>query len=74
MRPVRRLLLKLDEIESALGVQGGDTVGEEKVQQLIESNPITQKDLDNSAACTNKSSGGVLEAKYESWAKEFGSV
>jgi len=74
MRPVRRLLVKLDEMENGLGLQGGDTVEADKVQQLIESNPITQKDLDSSVACTNKSSGGVMEAKYESWAKEFGSV
>lgn len=74
MRPVRRLLVKLDELETGMGVTGGDVVEEGKVQQLIESNPITQEDLNNSAACTNKSSGGVLEAKYESWAKEFGSV
>ena len=74
MRPVRRLLLKLDELETGMGITGDGVVEEAKVQELINSNPIMQEDLNSSAACTNKSSGGVLEIRYESWAKEFGSV
>ena len=60
MRPVRRLLVKLDEMESGMGLEGGDVVGGEEVQRLILENPITQKDLDDSVECTNKSSGGGL--------------
>ncbi len=71
MRPVRRLLAKLDEMEVGAG---GGTVDERTVQALVKSNPISQEDLDASIACTNKSSGGAFEKKYELWAKEYGSV
>ena len=72
MRPVRRLLTKLDEMEVK---DEGKVVDEKKVNDLIKLNPITQEDLNLSIECTNKSSGGsALDKKYDLWAKEFGST
>lgn len=72
MRPVRRLLGKLEKLET--DVAGGGVVEESKVKELIESNPITQDDLDNSILVTNKSSGDKFDKMYEAWSKEFGST
>ncbi|GMI05459.1 hypothetical protein TrRE_jg13220 [Triparma retinervis] len=75
MRPVRRLLGKLEKMESTEGLGGGGGVVEEaKVRELVEGNPVTQDDLDKAVGVTNKSGGGGLEKKYEAWAKEYGST
>jgi len=72
MRPVRRLLVVLDEMEGELG---GESVEQGKVDKLVEQNPITQLDLEESSKVTNRSGGGAAyDAKYEAWAKEFGST
>ncbi|GMI41691.1 hypothetical protein TrCOL_g3576 [Triparma columacea] len=73
MRPVRRLLGKLERMESTEGLEGG-VVEEAKVRELVEGNPVTQDDLDKAIAVTNKSGGGGLEKKYEAWAKAYGST
>jgi katanin p60 ATPase-containing subunit A1 len=83
MRPVRRLLVLLEKMEreedegggKRVGGVGGEVVDENKVKRLIEENPITSADLEESSKCVNKSSGGgILDGKYESWSKEFGST
>ena len=74
MRPVRRLLGKLEKMERGDGGEGGGTVEETKVKELVDSNPITQEDLAMAVGVTNKSSGGGLEGKYEAWAKAYGST
>ena len=70
MRPVRRLLKKLEELETA--AEGG-IVNENDVQNLMDSNPIQQEDLEESMKCTNKSAGEKLHQKYQQWTAEFGS-
>jgi len=70
MRPVRRLLRKLEEMETE---SESGVVEEAAVNELVESNPITQDDLDESKKCTNKSAGEKLHQKYTAWTKEFGS-
>jgi len=70
MRPVRRLLKKLEELE--VTTEDG-VVHEEEVKKLMDGNPVTQNDLDDSLACTNKSGGEKLHEKYTKWTSEFGS-
>lgn len=74
MRPVRRLLARLDELHSSDASNSLAGISEKQISQLMKHNPIMATDMQMSLMCTNPSSGKNQCAKYLEWTKDFGST
>jgi katanin p60 ATPase-containing subunit A1 len=70
MRPVRRLMASLEQMEAA---HGGERLSDAQVQGVIASNPITADDLEAATAGT-RPSAHLFADKYVSWEASFGAV
>lgn len=83
MRPVRRLMTKLEEISlppQHLGLRpkagmfkGAITEPAVNVESLLRSDPVSADDIDKALLTTKRSSDGNM-VKYNSWQNDFGSV
>ena len=72
MKPLRRLLEQLEEIEVKESVQHNKfkkPVNEED----IKTEPVSMKDLEE-AVKTTKKSPGLITQRYLKWVEDFGSV
>jgi hypothetical protein len=72
MRPLRRLLIKLEEIDVGQEKIGNKYKQKEKAE-LIPPEPVTMQDIDE-ALKTTKCSPGLITEKYIHWVNEFGSL
>jgi len=71
MRPVRRLVKRLESIEAE---SGGKAVPEEKVQALIREDTVNEEDLSGAWENVKASGGSQPLERYEKWARECGST
>jgi katanin p60 ATPase-containing subunit A1 len=71
MRPVRRLLRKLEAME---GDAGGERIADEAVQAAMAADPISLEDLEGAVACIRPSANLEMLGQYEKWESQFGST
>ncbi len=70
MRPVRRLMSQLEELEAA---SGGERLSDEQVQGLIQTDPINAGDVEAALAVT-RPSAKLFADRYTTWEAEYGAV
>lgn len=70
MRPVRRLMSQLEELEAA---SGGDRLSDEQVQGLIQTDPINAGDVEAALSVT-RPSAKLFADRYTTWEAEYGAV
>ena len=69
MRPVRRLVVQLEDMESK---NGGAAVPDDRVDDLLDEHRITDADFKAALKCTNPSAK-LFADKYRDWNANFGS-
>jgi katanin p60 ATPase-containing subunit A1 len=69
MRPVRRLVVQLEDMESK---NGGAAVPDDRVDDLLDEHRITDADFKAALQCTNPSAK-LFADKYRDWNANFGS-
>jgi hypothetical protein len=73
MRPLRRLLIKLEEIDVGGQEKMGSKYKQKEKAELIPPEPVTMQDIEE-ALKTTKCSPGLITEKYVNWVNEFGSL
>lgn len=90
MKPVRRLMERIQSADSVNSSQQGISIKSNKqsksrysmqvnevgsnIDQLLRNDPVTEQDIHEALATTKPASDQALQTKYEDWQKEFGSV
>ncbi len=73
MKPVRRLMTRLQGVSLAASAAGSRGMGAPDVQVLLSQDPVSMDDVAAALASTKPSSDGKVD-KYTKWQSEFGSV
>ena len=73
MRPLRKLLIKLEELDVAQQEKIGNKYKQKEKPELIPPEPVTMQDIDE-ALKTTKCSPGLITERYVQWVNEFGSL
>lgn len=73
MKPVRRMMFVLEEME-ADPKRGGRVATEAEVEAIKASDPITREDMEQALRATNPASNTKYTEKYREWEKGFGAV
>ncbi len=73
MRPLRRLLMKLEDIEIKAEQKFGNKLKSKDKPEIITPEPVTMEDIE-AALKTTKCSPGLITEKYVKWVNDFGST
>jgi SpoVK/Ycf46/Vps4 family AAA+-type ATPase len=86
MKPVRRLMDRLQSTETQPQGKAGKSSSKSSryslqvnevgssIESMLKADPITTQDMVEALQTTRPSSDQTLQARYEEWQKDFGSV
>jgi SpoVK/Ycf46/Vps4 family AAA+-type ATPase len=85
MKPVRRLMERLQSVDTQVSGKGNAKVSKSRysiqvnevgsnIDNMLKADPITLQDMTEALQTTKPSSDQTLQVKYEEWQHDYGSV